>query len=509
MKSSIVLRVMMVMLIILLIIATWDVLGRPGLPLSSPPTPTSVSSVSTKLSPTPTSVQQTMPATLRVAGTQWGVSTCSIGATEGSSRFSLSDLQDLGINTYRIYGGMARWEAHDDSPTYGLPTIAQMKQNPNVINWSRWDSVMTNPPNGSDYWWDPKQPEWHGNARTLFSTLDAAHIRILLAFRNQDDQHNPAWIANPPTTTSDWNEWWEHVFATVYWLNVRNQYHVYDFEIGNEPNIPAQGWRGTQAQYFTFARYTSDAISYVFKTYLPGQAYHVYAPTTADGTWPQAALQQIAATFDSVDIHYYGLDIRDNVRRVHTWMNETKNGSKPLWLTEWGSYHNQYDSIPFGVSLINNLIYGSSPGLDYVYGSIIFSLYDFDTTPLGLIRYDGVHRADYYALRLGIRALQGCRPTYQSVASTPALLAITTRDAENNVYLLITNHDSKANYAVTANISSLLHSRTGVLWQFDASHMDTIRGQQVLRNGLTSFVVPANGALLIQFPHEPVSKGPQ
>src|SRR5579859_4061111 len=271
MKSSRLLRGMLVILVFFVIIAGWDALGHPGWPISSPTNPTEVL---TDGSPTPQTVQRTLPATLSVSGTQWGMSTCYIGAAEGSSRFSITDLQDLGINTYRIYGGMNRWEAHDDGSAYGLPTIAQIQRNPNVINWAKWDTAMTNPPHGSDYWWDPKLPEWHGNARTLFSTLNAAHIRIMIALRNQDDQHNPQWMANPPTTTADWNEWWEHVFATVYWLNVRNHYHVYDFEIGNEPNIPAQGWRGTQAQYFTFARYTSDAIAYVFKTYLPRQVYH-------------------------------------------------------------------------------------------------------------------------------------------------------------------------------------------------------------------------------------------
>jgi hypothetical protein len=36
-----------------------------------------------------------------VSGTQWGVSTAHIGATEGNVRFDVADLQDAGINTYR------------------------------------------------------------------------------------------------------------------------------------------------------------------------------------------------------------------------------------------------------------------------------------------------------------------------------------------------------------------------------------------------------------------------
>src|SRR5579875_204167 len=499
MRSSVLLRVMIVVLVILLILAGWDTLGRPGWSVTNSP---AFSGITAGVSPSPPlSVQLTLPATLTVAGTQWGVSTCYIGASEGSSRFNIADLQDLGITTYRLYAGMSRWEAQDDSLVYGLPTIEQIKQNPNVIDWAKWDKVMTNPPGGSDYSWVNAPPEWHGNARTLLSALNAAHIRIMLAFRSQDDQHNPAWAPNPPVTSADWNVWWGYVFATVYWLNVSNHYNVNDFEIGNEPYIKEQGWNGTEQQYFTFARYTYDAISYVYKTYLPGRIYHVYAPTTADGIWPYDALQQIPTTFDSMDIHYYGTDIRTNVERVHTWMNETGHGDRPLWLTEWGSYHNQYNSVPFGITLINNLIYGSSPGLDYVYGSDIFSLYDFGTSPSGLIRYDGVRRADYYALRLGIRALQGCRPTYRSVATVPVLQAITTKDAAGNFYLLVTNRDSKANYRVTVNLSALLLDAVGTVWQFDANHLDAMTGQQGLQDGMTIFTISANGALLIKFAH--------
>src|SRR5205823_10232237 len=147
------------------------------------------------------------PAAITVSGRQWGQSTCYIGASEGSSRYDIGDLLDLGINTYHIYGGMSRWEAHNDSSVYGTPTITQIKANPNIINWKWWDTAMTAPPDGSDYWWEPA-PHWQGNARTLLSSLQANHIRIILVLRNRDDQHQPGWAPDPPKTTADWNEWW-------------------------------------------------------------------------------------------------------------------------------------------------------------------------------------------------------------------------------------------------------------------------------------------------------------
>jgi len=74
--------------------------------------------------------------TLTVSGTQSGVTSQYLGANEGSSQFNINDLVDLGINTYRIYGGMSRWEPTNAESTYGSPSIAQIEADPNVINWS-------------------------------------------------------------------------------------------------------------------------------------------------------------------------------------------------------------------------------------------------------------------------------------------------------------------------------------------------------------------------------------
>jgi hypothetical protein len=500
MKSAVMFKVLIVILLVLAVFAIIPFVKKEYKTFTAGGT--SITSTPNVTSPpaSPSPLIRT-PATITVNGTEWGRSTCYIGATEGSSRFNISDLQDLGINSYHVYGGMSRWEAQDDSGTYGYPTIDQIKANPNTINWAWWDNIMTNPPKGSDYWWDPKLPQWQGNARTLFSTLNAAHIRTIIVLRNRDDQQNPKWLHEPLTTVADWNEWWEHVFATVYWLNVRNNYNINDFEIHNEPNISGQGWTptATETQYFLFARYTYDAIKYVYQTYLPGRPFHVYAPATSGGSWPNDALQNIPNYFDSMDVHYYGSNINSYVEEVHSWLNKAGHPNYPLWLTEWGSYKNKYNSVPFGITLINDLIYGSRPGNDYVYGSHIFSLYDFDTSPFGLISYDGTRRADYYAMRMGIRALQGCRPTYQSTTSNGNLLAITTTDAENNGYLLVTNRNSTVWYDVHANLSSLKSQGMSTMWQFDAAHMDTVVDSNILKNGYATFTIPAYGAILIKF----------
>ena len=83
--------------------------------------------------------------TVKFSGNAAGVSTRYIDAVEGNINFAIKDLQDLGINTYRIYGGMSRWEPEDDGK-YGWPEISQIKANANIINWAHWDKIMTDPP---------------------------------------------------------------------------------------------------------------------------------------------------------------------------------------------------------------------------------------------------------------------------------------------------------------------------------------------------------------------------
>ena len=446
-------------------------------------------------------------ATIVVSGTQWGLSTCHIGATEGNVRFDPADIVGAGMNTYRVYGGMSRWEQEDDDGVYGSPSIAEITADPNVINWAWWDNAMTTPPNGSDYWWSGDGGLWQGNARTIFAGLKATGIRPVLTIRNRDNNGNPPWSPNPPVTAADWNEWWEHVFATVYWLNVRNDYRVDDFEVHNEPNNRGQGWGGTEADYFELVRYTHDAIDSVFGTYLPGRAYHVYAPVTSGGSsWPLDALQQVPAFFDSVDVHSYSSDITDYVRTVHAWMDSTSHASYPLWLSEWATYLDRYHMASTAITrVVNNLIRGSRPGSDHVDGSHLFTFYDWDgfhggfQNFQGLVAADGTRRMSYYAFRLAIRALQGGRPTHESTTSSGDLLAITTEDAAGGLYLLVANSAARTRYAVDADLSGLRMTGTGTMWQFDATHQDVIVANPALADGHVPFEIPGTAAVLLKF----------
>ena len=443
-------------------------------------------------------------ATITVSGTNWGVGTQYIGVNEGDQYFNINDLKDLGVNTYRIYGGMSRWEAQDDDGIFGWPTIAEIKADPNVIHWAWWDNIMTNPPRGSDYWWTGASGVWQGNARILFQALRDNGIKPVVVLRNVDDKGNPAWAntqLNPPLSPAAQAEWWEHVFATVYWFNVRNDYRVDDWEIHNEPDNTAQGWRGTQADYIAFAHLTADAIRYVYSKYLPGRTPHIYAPGTVTGsTWPQALMQQAPGDFDSVDIHDYDNDITAYVTRVRGWMSSSAFATAPLWLSEWSTYQEgQYANASFSVSnIVRNLIIGCQPGNTHVDGSHLFSLYDWGTGSYGLIGHGRVPRSGYYAMRLAIRGLQGGRPTYQSASSNNDITAITTKNATGHYWVLLVNTSNTA-ISVTLNLSALLTTGAGTMWEFDGIHYDAEVGNAAVSDGKLKLRLNGEAAYLLEF----------
>ncbi|MHC4788099.1 MAG: glycosyl hydrolase [Planctomycetota bacterium] len=301
-------------------------------------------------------------AAIEVSAEQWGVSTRYIGANEGDVRFCIEDLTDCGINTYRIYGDMSRFEPADDDGVYGSPSIEEIKADPNVIPWERWDEVM-DAPKGYAY----TNRDVEVSIREQFEGLKGAGIRTVIALRNRDTHLEPTWSPAVPRTGEDWNEWWAYCFAMAYWLNVRNDYGVDDFEVLNEPDIPrGQGWTGTQEEYFEMVRRTKDAVDYVYRTYLPARTYRIHAPVTAGGRWTPATLEAVGEELDCLNVHSYDRNLENFIRGMHYYLDETGYPDYPLWISEWATYRLSYDNLHLGLSMVANLIRGSRPGNDYV-----------------------------------------------------------------------------------------------------------------------------------------------
>jgi hypothetical protein len=185
--------------------------------------------------------------------------------------------------------------------------------------------------------------------------------------------------------------------------------------------------------------------------------------------------------------------------------------SPARWLTEWATYLDGYQLASTGVNtVLNNLIRGTRPGHDHIDGSHLFTFYDWDgsnggsqhvdwTSFQGLVGPTGTRLASFYAFRMGIRALNRCKATYRSTTSDSHVLAITAKDAEGTVYLLVTNSSRETPYHVHTDLSALITSGTSTMWQFDATDHDVILGRPTLSSGHVTFTIPGTAAILITF----------
>ncbi|HBK98168.1 MAG TPA: hypothetical protein DD001_13070 [Microcoleaceae bacterium UBA10368] len=150
--------------------------------------------------------------------------------------------------------------------------------------------------------------------------------------------------------------------------------------------------------------------------------------------------------------------------------------------------------------MIKNLIRGSQPGDNYIYGSHIFCLYNWGKLGLaeGLLLSGGKRRAGYYALRMGIRALQGGKSTFFPIANSPNLMVVATKDASNNVALLAVNSQPNS-YIVNADISALIKAGSGTVRELSSRAMDEVVGKLTLNGGNATFAVAGNSAILVKF----------
>ncbi len=340
--------------------------------------------------------------------------------------------------------------------------------------------------------------------RSVFADLKRAGIRPVISLRNRDIHLQPSWSPAVPRTKADWNEWWEYVFAIAYWLNVRNDYRVDDFEVLNEPDIRGQGWTGTREQYFEMVKWTNNALDHLYRTHLPGRTYHLHAPVTAGPRWVPSLLAQVGDQFDSLNVHNYAWwDKGKFVRRMHRHLAESGRAHYPIWLSEWATYEVSYDLLHMALAVVENLIRFSQPGDDYVYGSHIFSFYDwiYEEKPGwgGVITKDGTRLATYYSLRLAIRALSGAKPTFQVTTDAPDLMAIATKDADGKINLLLLNSSETVSYHIRADLSGLLEDGTGTIRRFSAQARDEVIGQTSAAQGLSQFPAPPRSATLVTY----------
>ncbi|RUS15937.1 glycoside hydrolase superfamily [Endogone sp. FLAS-F59071] len=251
----------------------------------------------------------------------------------GQMSYNSTQLDDVGFNSWRIWDDLNDFESQDD----------------NV-----WDNSM-------------------GNHRSFFDQLKADNVELYLSMRNTC--WGCQWLTKPPQSDADWNEWWEHVFAEIYWLNVRNDYQFDFFEVGirssiihawvkvlthicancqifNEPDNSGQGWGGTEAQYLQFAAVTADAINFLYEKYIPDRKPRILGPAVdypqvpSDSSvpggkgWIDDLLGLEPAAINAISFHSYLTlsELTWGVNYAHGLAANHGNSDMPVWISELGTY---------------------------------------------------------------------------------------------------------------------------------------------------------------------------
>jgi hypothetical protein len=250
---------------------------------------------------------------------------------------------------------------------------------------------------------------------------------------------------------------------------------------------------------------TKDALDCVYRTHLPGRTCHVHAPVGGGGRWVPGTLREVGPYFDSLNVHSYADNVEWFVRTMHRHLAESGYGDYPIWLSEWATYTESYDDIGLALRVVANMIRFSRPGNDYVYGSHIFSFYDWvlESGPgWGLVTGDGTRHATYYAFRLANRALKDAKPTFRATTDDEKLMAIATKEADGRINLLVLNWNETVTYDVSADLSGLLSDGRGEIRQFSADVLDDAVGQTAVTDGASEFDVPPYSVVLVRYEKE-------
>lgn len=434
------------------------------------------------------------------------VTMASVGANEGCGRFAINDLTELGITNYRVYGGASRFEPVDDDATYGSPDIPSIKANPNIINWSAWDTQF----NRTDgYFWALKPNQANVRASDMFAALNTAGVDVVFAIRPRDNNNTPTWMpAVPIDTQADKNEWWEHVFATVYYVNVLHNWNIDRWEIHNEPNQNGQGWLnngGSAAEYNTWLADTVDAINYVYATYLSNRPHNIHAPVLSGNpnrnTWATTVLDASDSLFDTFDYHWYSNN-QDSIAQgyIDTLIAHNPDGIlEPMWNSEWGTYNSTYNTVTAALDYTEQLYKMNLP-TSYVSGSDIFSMYYWGTAE-GMVRDDGTKQETFYALKTAMPAIQGAKPQYQISGTLPSTLKVLSSKDATGFYLLVINRGTgSANQSITADVSAHRSSGTASVTEYSTANKAVVVATPSVTAGSVSFTSPANSVVVVRVP---------
>jgi hypothetical protein len=440
---------------------------------------------------------------ITVADTVLGQTTTYIGATE-AGEFYWDDLADLGINVYRMWTKMNELEWWDDDDyqlgeecnEVGRPDISTIKLDQpngfaNTIPWSFWDDVFQN------------QEWWSGNSReeVIQQCVDSGVTPVLM-LRNIDDQGEPdwrtgcPWAPKPPVDQDFLDEWWEHAFAIAYWLNVRHTYGVTHFEVLNEPDLPSQGWDGNQDEYVQLVETAYDAVK--FANDIAGIDTFIHAPVVAsyNSTYVANSLDNADNEITVVDYHNYDQDPTTSLAAIsNTIASHNPDGvTEPIWVSEWGTYTDSYDSLDRAILTAQQLMTFSEQGVE---GVTIFGMYDWGSFS-GLLDADRNRTETYYAYRLMTRGLKNAKDRLQFTASGVGDDVIITAGG-GKVYVIVINDGDSAFSDIQVDMSDLgIDDGAVSVREYSSSNKDAVVGAPAMTGGCFTLSAPANSIVLAE-----------
>jgi len=455
--------------------------------------------------PTPGGGGGGTPLSITVNGTQIGITQQLIGANEGSGRYNISEITELGLKNYRMYGGTGRYEPVDDNGAYGSPSIDEIKANVNAINWAAWDTQF----NRSDgYFWALYPPEVQVSSATILADLKNNAVPVVMVVRPRDNHNTASWMnALPITAAADRNEWWEHVFAMVYQVNVRNNWGVDRWEVHNEPNQNGQGWSnngGSQTDYYEFVRLTSDAINYVYATYLGNRAHYIQAPGVSGNPnrtkWVPGVLDNVDSYFNVFDYHWYGNN-QDDIATGYIADLQAHNPDgviEPMWNSEYGTYNESYNTVSQALLFSDQLWLMNLPA-SYVSASSIFSMYQWGGAE-GLVADNGTKSETFWAFKTLLAALQSGKNSFQVTGNGTSLKILGTKDASGFYIAVLNRGTGSVAYSLTANISAHRTTGTGTLTEYSAANKAVVVANPTVSSGVVTFNSPANSLVVLKVP---------
>lgn len=288
------------------------------------------------------------------------------------------------------------------------------------------------------------------NLDRVVDTIIAAGAEPLMSLSYMPEALGKDTVYGPP---SDYDQWEELIYQTVYHYNVERDLNITYWEVWNEPNIPSF-WAGSVEEYYQLYRASVQGALRADPTIKIGgpataslEPWQVSMVPFIERPW-FAGLAHYASEnnlrLDFLSWHYYDSDVADFERsvRLHQQWARSADPQPELLLTEW----NWSASVPhFEFDDGHTVAYVPAvvQQLDETALSHCFFFEPMDSSRQwegrwGMVRADGMPKPAYNSFLL-LSQLDGDRLPVND--NHPAIGAIASRQADT-IHVLVWHYQS-------------------------------------------------------------------